>query len=158
MTELLQNIEIHLLPSLNTDGYILKTRNNANDKVEWNVYCHCKLSVKLIRIWTEIFQTGSIWTEQIMMRDWRADRRKQLLWWTGSGGQSGTMSEIHFNYFSQNNFLLSASFHDGWTMVIFPWDDSPACTSTTNAVCSEDGVFYALAQAYAQNHRFMHTG
>ena len=34
VTELLQNIEIHLLPSLNTDGYILKTRNNANDKVQ----------------------------------------------------------------------------------------------------------------------------
>ena len=33
ITELLSTTEIHLLPSLNTDGYILKTRNNANDKV-----------------------------------------------------------------------------------------------------------------------------
>ena len=33
ITELLTTTEIHLLPSLNTDGYILKTRNNANDKV-----------------------------------------------------------------------------------------------------------------------------
>ena len=33
VTELLRNVEIHLLPSLNIDGYILKTRNNANDKV-----------------------------------------------------------------------------------------------------------------------------
>ena len=33
ITELLSSTEIHLLPSLNTDGYILKTRNNANDKV-----------------------------------------------------------------------------------------------------------------------------
>ena len=32
ITELLSSTEIHLLPSLNTDGYILKTRNNANDK------------------------------------------------------------------------------------------------------------------------------
>lgn len=32
ITELLRNVEIHLLPSLNVDGYILKTRNNANDK------------------------------------------------------------------------------------------------------------------------------
>ena len=33
ITELLSTTEIHLMPSLNTDGYILKTRNNANDKV-----------------------------------------------------------------------------------------------------------------------------
>ena len=33
ITELVSTTEIHLLPSLNTDGYILKTRNNANDKV-----------------------------------------------------------------------------------------------------------------------------
>ena len=50
VTELLRNVEIHLLPSLNTDGYILKTRNNANDKVYCYVYCLCELSVKLIRI------------------------------------------------------------------------------------------------------------
>ena len=53
---------------------------------------------------------------------------------------------------------MSASLHDGWTMVIFPWDDSPACSASTNAVTSEDSVFYAVAQAYAHHHRFMHTG
>ena len=43
-------------------------------------------------------------------------------------------------------------------MVIFPWDDSPACTSTTNAVTTEDGVFWALAQAYSHSHAFMSSG
>merc|ERR1719397_1073023 len=57
-----------------------------------------------------------------------------------------------------NNFILSLSLHDGWSMVIFPYDDSPACTATTNAVCAEDEVFYSLAQTYACNHAFMHTG
>ena len=43
-------------------------------------------------------------------------------------------------------------------MVIFPWDDSPACSATTNAVTTEESVFYALVQAYAHHHTFMHTG
>ena len=38
ITELLSTTEIHLLPSLNTDGYILKTRNNANDKVNLLIF------------------------------------------------------------------------------------------------------------------------
>ena len=43
-------------------------------------------------------------------------------------------------------------------MVIFPWDDSPACTASTNAVTTEDGVFWALAQAYSHSHAFMSSG
>ena len=43
-------------------------------------------------------------------------------------------------------------------MVTFPWDDSPACTDSTNAVCAEDAAFYDLALNYAYNHSFMHTG
>lgn len=32
ITELIQSIELHILPSLNVDGFVLKTRNNGNDK------------------------------------------------------------------------------------------------------------------------------
>ena len=42
--------------------------------------------------------------------------------------------------------------------VTFPWDDSPACSDSSNAVCSEDSVFYDLALNYAYNHSFMFKG
>ena len=58
----------------------------------------------------------------------------------------------------ENRFVLSVDYHDGWTTVTFPWDDSPACTEETNAVCSEDEIFYELALTYAYNHSFMHRG
>ena len=45
-----------------------------------------------------------------------------------------------------------------WSMVTFPWDDSPACTDDANAVCSEDNIFYDLALNYAYNHAFMYKG
>ena len=43
-----------------------------------------------------------------------------------------------------NQFVLSLGLHDGWTTVIFPWDDSPACTATNNAVTVEDATFYQV--------------
>ena len=61
-------------------------------------------------------------------------------------------------HLASNNFVLSADFHDGWTMVTFPWDDSPACTDIENAVCEEDDTFYDLALSYAYNHSFMYKG
>lgn len=61
-------------------------------------------------------------------------------------------------HLASNHFVLSADFHDGWTMVTFPWDDSPACTDNLNAVCSEDATFYDLALKYAYNHSFMYKG
>ena len=72
----------------------------------------------------------------------------------------GRQAEVEavMEWINNNNFLLSASYHDGWSMVIFPWDDSPACTPTDNAVCSEDSVFYALAKTYAVHHAFMDSG
>ena len=44
----------------------------------------------------------------------------------------------------ENHFVLSLGLHDGWTTVIYPWDDSPACTATNNAVTVEDATFYQV--------------
>lgn len=126
VTSLLQNTEIHILPSLNVDGYILKTRNNANDR-------------DLNRGFPDWADLG------------RTDHCERL-----EGREVEVVSVM--DWLRDNNFLLSASYHDGWSMIIFPWDDSPACTPTHNAVCSEDSVFYALAKTYACHHAFMDTG
>ena len=125
ITTLLQTVEIHLLFSMNPDGFVLKTRNNANDK-------------DLNRGFPD---WGDLGREQIQRLEGREPEVEAAMKWISS-----------------NSFLLSLSFHDGWTMIIFPWDDSPGCTSTDNAVCSEDNAFFALAQTYACNHKFMHTG
>jgi murein tripeptide amidase MpaA len=125
ITNILETVEIHFLFSMNPDGFVLKTRNNANDKD---------------------LNRG--------FPDWADLGPKE------SGVMEGREPEVSavMKWISSNSFLISLSFHDGWTMIIFPWDDSPGCTPQDNAVCSEDNVFYALAQTYAYNHKFMHTG
>ena len=125
ITHILQTVEIHILFSMNPDGYVLKTRNNTNDK-------------DLNRGFPDWRHLGM---NQLQLSDSREPEVAAVMKWMSS-----------------NSFILSLSFHDGWTMVIFPWDDSPACTARNNAVCSEDNTFYALALTYACNHRFMHTG
>ena len=125
VTKLLNKCEIHLIPSLNPDGYVAKTRNNANNKdlnrcfPDWSSLSH----------------------DQMQNLD------------TMEPEVAAVMRHV-----TSNNFVLSADYHDGWSMVTFPWDDSPACTDHTNAVCTEDNVFYDLALNYAYNHAFMHTG
>ena len=126
VTSLLHNTEIHIVPSLNVDGYILKTRNNANDK--------------------DLNRGFSDWADL-----GRTDHSTRL-----EGREVEVVAVME--WLRKNNFVLSASYHDGWSMVIFPWDDSPACTETQNAVCSEDSTFYALAKAYTCHHTFMDTG
>ena len=113
ITTLLQTVEIHLLFSMNPDGFVLKTRNNANDK-------------DLNRGFPD---WGDLGREKIQRLEGREPEVEAVMKWITS-----------------NSYILSLSFHDGWTMIIFPWDDSPGCTSTDNAVCSEDNAFFALAQ------------
>ena len=123
ITSLLKRVEIHLIPSLNPDGFVLKTRNNSNDK-------------DLNRGFPDWASLGE---------DFSDDSREPEV-------------AAVINWIKSNSFVLSLDFHDGWSIVTFPWDDSPACTSCKNAVCSEDNTFYELALTYACNHAFMHTG
>ena len=158
ITELLSTTEIHLLPSLNTDGYILKTRNNANDKV---ILTHENFTIfvslqDLNRSFPDWAQLGE--SEEARRENREPETAAVMAWLRSVSPLSRTHESDNIQCSSDNNFLISASLHDGWTMVIFPWDDSPACSPSTNAVTSEDPVFYAVAQAYAHHHRFMHTG
>ena len=52
--------------------------------------------------------------------------------------------ESVMQWVESNQFVLSLGLHDGWTTVIYPWDDSPACTATNNAVTVEDATFYQV--------------
>ncbi|XP_023333834.1 carboxypeptidase E isoform X2 [Eurytemora carolleeae] len=122
---LLKSLEIHILPSLNPDGYSLKTRNNKND----------------------------------------LDLNRGFPDWANLGQEFETLSNCRepevkavMDWMRKNDFILSASFHDGCSMIIHPWDDSPACTPDHNAACSEDETFQELSQIYAFNHSFMFKG
>jgi hypothetical protein len=123
ITSLLRRMEIHLIPSVNPDGFVLKTRNNAHDK-------------DLNRSFPDWADLG-----QELSTDCREPEVAAVM-----------------NWMKKNYFVLSLDFHDGWSTVTFPWDDSPACTNCRNAVCSEDNTFYQLAATYACNHAYMHTG
>ena len=119
----MEKCEIHLLPSLNPDGSVHKSRTNANNK-DLN---------RCFPDWSSLGQELSPETSEPEV-------------------------EAVMRHLLSNNFVLSVDFHDGWSMVTFPWDDSPACTDNLNAVCSEDATFYDLALNYAYNHSFMYKG
>ena len=123
ITSMLRKVEIHLVPSLNPDGCVRKTRTNANNK----------------------------------------DLNRGFPDWSSLGGDCSEAErepEVRavMDWVRSNSFVLALDLHDGWSTVTFPWDDSPACTDSKNAVCSEDSTYYQLAMTYACSHAYMHTG
>ena len=108
--------------------------------------------------WETTFPHSNLKTDQDLNRsfpDW-AQLGQELRLGEGEGWEPEVLAVM--KHVMENRFVLSVDYHDGWTTVTFPWDDSPGCTEETNAVCCEDEIFYELALTYAYNHAFMHRG
>ncbi|CAG9814957.1 unnamed protein product [Phaedon cochleariae] len=129
VTRLLKTTRIHLLPSMNPDGYemskegdqsSLRGRNNAND-FDLNRNFPDQYGVnKFNRV---------IQPETQAVMDW-------------------TLSQP---------FVLSANLHNGALVANYPYDDTPDGKIEEN-LAPDDQVFKYLAHTYANAHRTMHNG
>uniref|UniRef100_A0A0B6YSD7 Peptidase M14 domain-containing protein n=1 Tax=Arion vulgaris TaxID=1028688 RepID=A0A0B6YSD7_9EUPU len=130
VTSLVDNTDIHLMPSMNPDGfersaegdcYSVSGRTNAN-------------GVDLNRNFPDQFSTntGPIQQETIAVINWLQTKPQ---------------------------FVLSANLHGGSLVANYPYDDSASHISYGRYSMSPDDVaFRNLAQAYASSHPTMHLG
>jgi len=136
ITHLLDDIDLHILASLNPDGFENSTmgictgygpgsgRHNGNGK-DLNRSFPTWDNLNMTR--TQLKQNREV--EVIAMMDWIMD----------------------------NPFVLSANLHDGAIVANYPWDDS-RLEPDQESRSPDDSTFKALAEVYANSHQIMHQG
>ena len=127
ITKLVDTTGIHILPSLNPDGYEL-----ASVKGKENPYIGHRNAngVDINRNFPDQFfpsTTGSPQPETRAAMDW----------------------------IQAHPFVLSGSLHSGALVASYPYDDSPSGQSLYSAT-PDDDVFRHLAKSYSQAHPVMH--
>ena len=137
VTNLVNNTEIFLLPSLNPDGYEIsregacdnnrRGRNNSNN-------------VDLNRNFPRQFVEP------------QGDLRRLM-----EGKEPETVAAM--NWITRNPFVLSANLHGGAVVASYPFDDSPGHPVSGHYSASpDDSTFRYLAQTYSSSHREMSRG
>jgi len=134
--KLVDGVEIHLLPSLNPDGFENSTvgvcrghfigsgRHNGN-KIDLN---------RGFPTWDHLEHTRA---------QLKQDREPEV----------GSM----IDWIMDNPFVLSANLHDGAVVANYPWDDSDSYSGEESKT-SDDATFKDLARVYSNAHQNMHEG
>ncbi|EOB05802.1 Carboxypeptidase N catalytic chain, partial [Anas platyrhynchos] len=148
VTRLLHNTRIHIMPSMNPDGYevaakqgpdsigYLTGRNNANG---------VDLNRNFPDLNTFMYYSGEISgpNHHIPLPDnWKSQVEPETLaviQWIGS-----------------YNFVLSANLHGGAVVANYPYDKSHR--RTVNTPTPDDKLFQKLAKTYSYAHGWMHRG
>ena len=126
LTKLVDNTRIHILPSLNPDGYAMARTKRYGGHGIGHTNAH---GVDLNRNFPDQFFPSSspAQVETKAVEDW----------------------------IKSHPFVLSASLHAGSLVVTYPYDDSPSGQSVYSAT-PDDDVFRHLAKGYSVNHPTMH--
>uniref|UniRef100_A0A1I8EBH6 Zinc carboxypeptidase n=1 Tax=Wuchereria bancrofti TaxID=6293 RepID=A0A1I8EBH6_WUCBA len=130
LTNLVNNLRIHIMPSINPDGYEL---GNEGDRSGFTGRSNDH-GIDLNRNFPARFPTH---------RD-------------KSGGtflEKETMAAI--KWFRQYPFVLSANFHGGSLVANYPYDDSTTGQDNIYSPTVDDRLFVALAYSYARAHSNM---
>jgi len=133
VTSLVDKTRIHILPSMNPDGYELAAAHKKSDNPDVTEDVIGRLNangVDLNRNFPDQFFEGS-----------------------ADNNEPETQSVIE--WIKKYPFSLSASFHSGALVVTYPFDDSPSGQSQYSAT-PDDDLFRTLAKTYSENHPQMH--
>lgn len=127
VTKLVDTTGIHILPSLNPDGYEL-----ASVKGRQNLFLGHRNAngIDINRNFPDQFFPSTTGSPQ-------PETRAVMKW------------------IQSNPFVLSASLHSGALVASYPYDDSPSGQSLYSAT-PDDDVFRHLAKSYSQEHPIMH--
>lgn len=127
VTRLIENTHVHIMPSMNPDGYELAATRRNFSKILGRKN---SFGIDLNRNFPDQFFQGETAPLQ--------PETKAVAKW------------IH-----SIPFVLSANFHGGSLVANYPFDDSPSGQSSYSAT-PDDDIFRQLARAYSEAHPTMH--
>ncbi|XP_046683001.1 carboxypeptidase D isoform X2 [Homalodisca vitripennis] len=133
VTRLVSSVRIHLMPSMNPDGFEVSSegdatsltgRNNAN-KVDLN----------------RDFPDQYLDESPVKVEKLKQPETKAIMDW------------LH-----QYPFVLSANLHGGALVANYPYDDNPEMRNGIENLSPDNDVFVLLARTYSDAHPTMHLG
>ncbi|XP_067136764.1 carboxypeptidase D-like [Centruroides vittatus] len=130
ITSLVDNTRIHILPTMNPDGYE-KAKEGDFDGTVGRENSH---GVDLNRNFPDQFHLTKI-------------NKKQ---------EPETVAVM--TWIKSYPFVLSANLHGGSLVANYPYDDNPTNTDKVYSKSPDDKVFIELASAFSNNHLTMHLG
>jgi len=140
IVKLVDSTRIHLLPSMNPDGWKISTDSGATDYLLGRSNAN---NVDLNRDFPDldaVVYDGSI-DNNHLLKDAEVDHRPQ------------PETEAVMKMILDNPFVLSANMHGGDLVANYPYDESRETDDPTQYSSSpDDNTFRALASLYANNH------
>ena len=141
ITKLINNTEIHIMPTLNPDGFEIARPGDCNgaDKKSGRTNAN---GVDLNRNFPDQYRTRPLNRETIL-----------------AGREPETLAVM--TWIINNPFVLSANLHGGSVVASYPFDDTPKPNPKQCCVPSDGpdiALFRRLASIYAQGHKLMHRG
>ncbi|EDO41722.1 predicted protein, partial [Nematostella vectensis] len=128
VTKALDTTRVHLLPSMNPDGYELAFK--GDNRKNWIIGRSNSKNVDLNRNFPDQF-------------------------FKSSTGEPQPETKAVMKWIKEVPFVLSANLHGGSLVANYPFDDSPSGKSEYSK-SPDDDVFQSLAKAYSENHPTMH--
>jgi len=139
ITQLVNNTDLWLMPSLNPDGFAAGREGDCGNMMSGGTGRENANMRDLNRDFPDQFRDGK--TQEDLVR----------------GRQPETLAAM--TWIVQNPFVLSGNLHGGSVVASYPFDDSAShVESGRKSAAPDDAVFEHLAHLYADNHATMHKG
>ena len=143
VTRLLDTTEVHIVPTLNPDGFEIKQLFGGSSQRE---NAHGKDLNRAFPTWEDLGKTKD---------ELKADREPEV--------------KAAIDLILDNPFVLSINFHDGAVVANYPWDERNTRPWERSSVFREEPggssnytpdnpEFVSLAKLYARHHANMHQG
>lgn len=128
---LVQTTRIHLMPSMNPDGFELAFNAGTDSKRDWLLGRSNANKVDLNRNFPDQYFPSSL------------------------SGKPQPETEAVMKWIKSYPFILSANLHGGSLVANYPYDDT-ANGRSVYSKSPDDDVFQALAKTFSENHATMH--
>ncbi|CAG9819015.1 unnamed protein product [Phaedon cochleariae] len=155
VTWLLNNTKIHILPSLNPDGF--ERAGNACESTLGRDVAFGGAQIDLNRNFPDCFN-ADVKLEQQVQTGGRKYPNCRNVYGVMTDSMTREAAAI-VNWMEDKKFVLSAALHGGQLVANYPFDSMYYRNERTNeSLTPDDDVFKHLARTYSNNHPLMHLG
>merc|ERR1712095_108916 len=145
MKQLVHSTRIHILPSMNPDGWNISTDNGGKDFLIGRNNAN---NVDLNRDFPDLDRIA--YTNEASQEDYTSDHLMEYIKHLDHKIQPETESVMKM--IMENPFVISANMHGGDLVANYPYDEARGINPTEYSPSPDDETFRQIALTYSKNH------